>query len=59
MWEKISDIEIQPGHSNIAGVVLKRIRTDAIKIRWIFIAWSVETILKMLIQKWLEQKITD
>ena len=28
------------------------------KIRWRLIAWSVEKILKILTQKWLEQKIT-
>ena len=28
------------------------------KIRWRFIAWSVEEILKILTQKWLEQEIT-
>ena len=27
-----------------------------IKIRWRLIAWSVEKILKILIQKWLEEK---
>ena len=26
LWQKLSDIEIQLGHSNIADVVLKRIR---------------------------------
>ena len=30
-----------------------------IKIRWRLIAWSVEKILKILIQKWLQQKIAD
>ena len=29
----MSDIEIQLGHSNIADIVLKRIRTDVIKTR--------------------------
>ena len=33
--------------------------TNVIKIRWRFVAWSVEKILKMLNQKWLGQKITD
>ena len=42
----MSDIEIQLGHSNIADVALKRIKTDVIKIRWRFIAWGVEKILK-------------
>ena len=26
LWQKVSDIEKQPGHSNIADVLLKRIR---------------------------------
>ena len=33
-------------------------QTDVIKVRWRFIAWSVEKIVKILTQKWLEQKIT-
>ena len=33
--------------------------TDVIKIRRRLIAWGLEEILKILTQKWLEQKITD
>ena len=32
--------------------------TNVIKVRWRIIAWSVEKILKILTQKWLEWKIT-
>ena len=35
------------------------LQTDIMKIRWRLIAWSVEKILKILTQKWLEQKIID
>ena len=30
-----------------------------IKIRWKLIAWSAEKILKVLTEKWLQQKIID
>ena len=36
-----------------------KLTTNVINIRRIFIAWSVEKVLKMLTQTWLEQKITD
>ena len=52
----MSAIEIQLGHSNIADVVVKRIRTDVIKIRWRFIAWSVEKILKNVDTKMVRTK---
>ena len=52
----MSDIEIQFGHSNIADIVLKRIRTDVIKTRWRFIAWSVEKILKNVDPKMVRTK---
>ena len=52
----MSDIEIQLGHSNIADIVLKRIRTDVIKTRWRFIAWSVEKILKNVDPKMVRTK---
>ena len=52
----MSDIEIQLGHSNIADIVLKWIRTDVIKTRWRFIAWSVEKILKNVDPKMVRTK---
>ena len=36
-----------------------KLTTNVMKIRWRLIAWSVERILKILTQKWLEQKIID
>ena len=33
-----------------------KLTTDVIKPRWKLIAWSVEKILKILTQKWLEEK---
>ena len=36
-----------------------KLTANVIKIRWRLIAWRVEKILKILIQKRLEQKIID
>ena len=37
----------------------KKLTTNVIKTKWRLIAWSVEEILKILTQKWLEQKIIN
>ena len=36
-----------------------KLTTNVIKIRWRLVAWSVEKILIILTQKYLEQKIID